>query len=493
MARHPHTEPVHPESLTREQLYRALGVLIGAACGDALGAPFEFGGPGQWFRMFAQRVLGGTGEMIGGGGFNWAPGEFTDDTQMAVALAESIITCGGVNPDHLWESFRAWREGATDVGINTGIVLSQQSRHGAAERAHLRQNGRSASNGCIMRIGPVGIWGVAAGRERTIEAAAEQAALTHFDPAAAAGAAITAEIIRRVILSGDIIGVAEDVVSELMSHPVLGPAVARYAPLVSTGWVPGADPAEPSNGSVWTAFAQALWAVRTTSNFEDAMIAAIELGGDTDTVAAIAGSMAGALYGAQRIPVRWVSCVHGSLTTVDGTRRTYRSQELLDLARLLLGKKASHVSPPERPQGPAMVHPAGVHAANLDGAASAPADHAVVSMCITEGRFTHRTHHRQILLHDKEGNHNDDIFYVVRDGVEAIDAFLAEGKQVVVHCHGGRSRTGLLLKAWYMKREGASHDDAHRWLQECWPLYEVYNRTFWRFLDTEWTDHLASA
>ena len=485
-------DPVRPGALSRDQLYRALGVLIGAACGDALGAPFEFGGPGQWLARFADRVLGGKGEMIGGGGFNWAPGEFTDDTQMAVALAESIIECGGVDPDHLWTAFRAWREGATDVGINTGMVLSQEDRHGAAERAHERQNGRSASNGCIMRIGPVGIWGVTAGRERTIEAAVAQAALTHFDPAAAAGAAITAEIIRRVIVSGSITGVAEQVVEELSGHAVIGAAVARYAPLVSTGYVPGADPAEPSNGSVWTAFAQALWAVRSTSTFEEAMIAAIELGGDTDTVAAIAGAMAGALHGAQRIPVRWMSCVHGSLLTVHGTRRTYRNQDLIDLARLLLGKKASRVSPPEPPSGPAMVHPAGVHAANLEGAASAPSDHAVVSMCITEKRFVDRTHHRQILLHDKEGDHNNDIFFVVRDGVEAIDAFLAEGKQVVVHCHGGRSRTGLLLKAWYMKREGVSHGEAHDWLEECWPLYQDYNNTFWRFLENEWTDHLAA-
>ncbi|MFM7263926.1 MAG: ADP-ribosylglycohydrolase family protein [Acidimicrobiales bacterium] len=486
-------DPIRPGALTRDQLYRALGVLMGAACGDALGAPFEFGGPGQWFARFAEPVLGGTGEMIGGGGFNWAPGEFTDDTQMAVALAESIIASGGIDPDHLWLAFRAWRTGATDVGINTGIVLSQESRHGAAERAHEAQRGRSASNGCIMRIGPVGIWGVTVGRERTIEAAVAQAELTHFDPAAAAGAAITAEIIRRVIVTGSITGVAEQVVQELSGHAVIGEAAARYAPLVSTVYAPGADPREPSNGSVWTAFAQALWAVRTTATFEEAMVAAIELGGDTDTVAAIAGAMAGALYGAQRIPVRWMSCVHGTLQTVNGTRRTYRNQDLIDLARRLLGKTASRVSPAERPAGPAIVHPAGVHAANLDGAASAPADHAVVSMCITEGRFTGRTHHRQILLHDKEGDHNNDIFFVVRDGVEAIDAFLAEGKQVVVHCHGGRSRTGLLLKAWYMKREGVSHSEAHDWLEECWPLYQDYNNTFWQFLELQWTDHLASA
>jgi ADP-ribosyl-[dinitrogen reductase] hydrolase len=242
---------------------------------------------------------------------------------------------------------------------------------------------------------------------------------------------------------------------------------------------------------VWTALAQALWAVRTTPTFEEAIIAAVELGGDTDTVAAIAGSMAGALHGAQRIPVRWASCVHGTLRRPDGSVKAYRNQDLFDLSRRLLGKKASRVSPPEPPAGPAMVHAAGVHAANLEGAAAAPSGHAVVSMCITEQRFVDRSHHRQILLHDKEGDHNHDIFYVVRDGVDAIDAFIAEGKQVVVHCHGGRSRTGLLLKAWYMRREGVSHGEAHDWLRECWPLYQDYNDTFWRFLETEWTEHVA--
>jgi ADP-ribosyl-[dinitrogen reductase] hydrolase len=113
-------------------------------------------------------------------------------------------------------------------------------------------------------------------------------------------------------------------------------------------------------------------------------------------------------------------------------------------------------------------------------------------MCLTEDRFTGRSHHRQLLLHDEEGDYNADIFFVVRDGVDAIDAFLAEGKQVVVHCHGGRSRTGLLLKAWYMKHEGKTHAQAHAWLEGKWGLYRTYNQTFLDFLENEWTDHIAA-
>ena len=74
----------------------------------------------------------------------------------------------------------------------------------------------------------------------------------------------------------------------------------------------------------------------------------------------------------------------------------------------------------------------------------------------------------------------------MQDAVEAIDAFLAEGRPVVVHCHGGRSRTGLVLKAWKMRRDGLTHDEAHDWLQDVWTRYAVWNDSFWDFLSTEW-------
>ena len=87
--------PVSPRQLSHAQLQRAVAALLGAAIGDALGAPFEFGPAGKYLEAFPEPVLTGTGEMTGGGAFDWAPGEFTDDTQMAVALAESLVACAG--------------------------------------------------------------------------------------------------------------------------------------------------------------------------------------------------------------------------------------------------------------------------------------------------------------------------------------------------------------------------------------------------------------
>ena len=321
------------DDLDHHQSGRALGSIIGAAVGDATGAPFEFGPGGQWLRRFPQPVLGGMGEMVGGGSFNWEPGEFTDDTQMAMALAESLILCGGFDVDSVWEFFRAWYKEAVDVGINTGRVLRQTRHEGAAEAAH-RAHGQSASNGSIMRIAPVGVFGVRLGRADTIRLAIQQSDVTHFDRAAATGAAIVAEVIRHCIVTGDFESALSEEIFVAVAHELgaEGEAlVAPYRQLLSSNFDPFSYEGH-SNGSAWVATAQAVWAIRSTSNFHDAIVAAIELGGDTDTVAAIAGSMAGALYGIQGIPVRWTTHVHGYLTLPNGEKKHYRTQDLLNVA-----------------------------------------------------------------------------------------------------------------------------------------------------------------
>ena len=489
MTRHPHQNSLTPLRLTTEQQFRAVGALVGSAVGDAIGAPFEFGPAGQYSSCFPRPVLTGRGEMIGGGGFSWAPGEFTDDTQMALCLAESLLACGGYQPEDVWTRFRAWATTAADIGVTTRSSLAQSSHVGAARLSHEATGGRSASNGCVMRIAPVGIMGVQWGRDLTIEIAAQQAALTHHDPAAAAGAAIVAETIRRVILTGELGTTAEDVTAELMLDDRFGPVAAQYVPYVSASFDPHFRHG-PGNGSVWTAIAQALWAVRTTTSFHDAIAAVVDLGGDTDTVAAIAGALAGALYGMQSIPVRWVTYVHGTVRQPDGELREYRTQDLIDTARRLSGRRASTITPPERASGPRLVDPAGVFAANLEGAALAPSDHGIISMCIPEERFLQHPRRRTVFMRDDEDPANVDLMFVVRDAVDAIDAFLAEGHKVVVHCHGGRSRTGLVLKAWFMRHHGVSHVEAHEWLTEEWGLYATYNQSFLRFLDEEWTQHV---
>ena len=104
--------------------HRCAGLIVGAAVGDALGAPFEFQPADRYKDLFSLPVYGGTGEMIGGGSFRWLPGEFTDDTQMALSLALSIMECDGFGADHLWEFWRSWADSAKDIGTTTSHSLS---------------------------------------------------------------------------------------------------------------------------------------------------------------------------------------------------------------------------------------------------------------------------------------------------------------------------------------------------------------------------------
>lgn len=462
------------------RLHRAVGALLGLAVGDALGAPFEFGSAGQWSKRFPNPVQGGIGEMIGGGGFNWQPGEFTDDTQMALALAESLITHDGLDLDDVWTRFRTWAADANDVGNITRAALSHTDRHGAAGQAH-RRLGKSAGNGSLMRVLPVSLALVDSDTETVMAAACEQSALTHADPAAGWGAAVYAELVRRTITGND---PSEQIESVLAAVPK--PHNVQFKQMLAAQWGPSRE--GPGNGSVWGCLAQAVWAVRTTSTFEQAISAAIELGDDTDTVAAVTGGLAGALYGIQGIPGRWLTYVNGTVTTPDGNQR-YDNAALQDTARRLLRLQPASATPPDDAAGPTEVAP-GLYAADLEGAATVPTDWAVLSLCRTGRRFAEHPVRREIHIIDQERK-NSDLLAVLQDAVDTIDAWRGEGRTVVVHCHGGRSRTGVVLKAWAMREFGLDERQAHDWLAPLWGRYEDYSHDFQNVLQTEWVDRCA--
>ena len=456
---------------------RAIGALVGSAVGDALGAPFEFGAAGAYRATFPTPVLGGRGEMIGGGAFRWRPGEFTDDTQMAIALAQSIIGCNGLDADDVWTRFVTWRRDAPDVGNLTRRALVASDWRRAALAAHDALGGRSAANGSLMRVTPVAIAWAAADEHTLMTVARAQSALTHHDPDAGWGAAIGAALIRRAILGDD----PMDALPEVLAL-VDEPHRSDFEVLCAESWRPGDDPR--SNGSVYGCLAQAVWAVRHHDAFDDALRAAIDLGGDTDTVACVAGAIAGARASIQGIPSRWSTYVHGRLSTPDG-EAVFDNDALAQLARGLLGKEPAVSQPVERAAGPVEVAPR-LHAANLLGAASVPEHHAVVSLCRTHGHFAGHELRRELYLIDRPGAANADPLSAVRDAVDSIDAFLADGHDVVVHCHGGRSRTGLVLKAWAMRTHGLTEREAHEWLTARWSPYHDEQASFVELLRTEW-------
>ena len=275
---------------------RPAGVLLGAACGDALGVPYEAGA----------RALGERAEMLGGGLGNYAPGQWSDDTEMACVIARvpgDLRTEAAL--DAVAHGFLAWHAtGPPDVGIQTAAVLGPLHgipRAGAAARlrehaarVHAR-TGRSAGNGSLMRTGPVALVpdGVA-------EAARAVSALTHHDRQAGDACVLWCLAIAHAVRTGEL-----DV---RVGLPHVDPAWA--------GWLDEAERREPSafaatNGWVVSALQAAWSAIAHTDSLVDGLQAAVRGGGDTDTVAAIAGALLGARYGASAVPVEWRRAVHG--------------------------------------------------------------------------------------------------------------------------------------------------------------------------------------
>jgi len=200
--------PVKPR-LTSAQTDRAAGVLLGTACGDALGAGYEFGPP-----LGSSHAVA----MIGGGSFGWAPGEWTDDTSMAIA--EVTADGGGLRDeaalDMIARRWADWARDAKDVGNQTRSVLhSAGSRPSAkmlaeAASAHHARTGKSGGNGSLIRTAPVALAflhdpGGLASAARTISA------LTHYDPQAGEACAMWCLAMRHAVLHGTFDGLRQAV------------------------------------------------------------------------------------------------------------------------------------------------------------------------------------------------------------------------------------------------------------------------------------------
>ncbi|MCM1972699.1 ADP-ribosylglycohydrolase family protein [Streptomyces sp. G1] len=285
---------------TPDRLDRALGAVIGSAVGDALGAPFEFGPEGAFSARFPAPGTGG--EMCGGGG--WDPGEATDDTQMAVLVAQSLLERGGLELPDVFRRFQRWAASdPKDIGLQTEAVLTSGDPWDTAAALHFQVSQRAAGNGALMRAAPSAVYFAPRGREATMDAARHLSALTHGDRAAWEGTAVLHELIRVALTGEDPLTAVPDTLAAL--HPDHRP---RYATVLSPDWHP--DDATEFNGAVWPCLGSAVWAVRTANSYEDAVRAAVDLGGDTDTVAAVTGALAGAVHGIDAVPARWTEALH---------------------------------------------------------------------------------------------------------------------------------------------------------------------------------------
>jgi ADP-ribosyl-[dinitrogen reductase] hydrolase len=459
--------------------HRVAGALVGSAVGDALGAPFEFGPPGQFSARFRVPARGSRTEMCGGGALAWEPGEFTDDTQMALLVAASLLERNGLDEADLFDRFSRWAAaGPPDIGKQTGAVLGSGRPWDVAAAEHFKRSGHAAGNGSLMRTTPAAIFFSRFGTEATMDAARRISALTHGDPAAGEGCAIFSELMRVALDGGDPLPAVPSAVA-------LVPAEhrERWATALAPSWTP--SDATESNGAVWPTLGQAVWALRNGRDFAEVMRLVIDLGGDTDTVSCVAGGLAGAVFGMGGIPSRWASVVHGRVPGHGD--QVWRVADLQQLAAALDGGVQQSYDPGVIPRiGPTEVLP-GIWAANLDGARYSETDFAVISLCRLGEPFPHAL---QRMAYIADNEHNSDLDVVLADVLDDMAALRAEGHRLLVHCHGGASRTGLVLRGWLVREQGLSPDEATAHVAARWPHLGLWNASFAAALERA---HLASA
>lgn len=287
--------PAKTPAATRD---RGRGALIGLAVGDALGTTLEFA------RRDSYPVLI---DMIGGGPFDLKPGEWTDDTSMALALADSLISCKGIDEADLMKRFVAWRdEGAYssnghcfDIGMTVGAALARWERSGNPIAGSTDPT--TAGNGSLMRLAPIAL----RYHDDTPcleEAAARQSRVTHGAP----------EAVDACVIYGRMIAMA---ISGKSLHDVLSiPAASvtgRISDIVGGSWRGKPRRNIRASGYVAHSLEAALWCIGRTGNFAEAVLTAANLGEDADTTAAITGQLAGALYGEGGIPEAWRNRIVG--------------------------------------------------------------------------------------------------------------------------------------------------------------------------------------
>jgi ADP-ribosyl-[dinitrogen reductase] hydrolase len=444
---------------------RVIGALVGSVVGDALGAPFEFGPAGRFSRAFPTPALGLKTEMVGGG--PWRPAEWTDDTQQALIVALSLLDNDGVAEADLYDRFRAWlHAGPKDVGIQTRAVLDSRSDWRHAARDHFAAGNRAAGNGSLMRTVPAAIRFSRAGNDESAAAARRISDLTHGDPAAGDGCAIYHLLLATALDGGDPLDALPEALDRV--HSSRRPEWER---VLSPTWSPEREPTP--NGAIWPTLATAVWALRKGWRFDEAMRRVIDIGGDTDTIACVTGGLLGAVQGIQAIPSRWTTPLNGD---VPGHAPVVR--DLADLQNLAVRLDGEEVSG-EVPALARGIEPVEVLArlwlSDLPGAMRAPDGAVVISLCRTFGHIT-APDRRQVYLIDDDTNL--DVPSVVADVVETIEAIHNDNRPVLVHCWGGASRTGLVLRVWLKRTRGLTAAEATATAADLWPHTAGWNRSF---------------
>lgn len=451
--------------LTPAQLDRACGAVLGSAVGDALGAPYEF----DYLRPGPDGP-----QMLGGGLGNFAPGEWTDDTTMAWAILDTSASGLDLRSEEgltaVARHFRDWYDsGPADIGNQTRAVLRAVGPNPtgtaatAASIEHCKSVTHAGGNGSLMRTAAVAL-PYLHDPAAVADAARKVSALTHYDRRAQEACALWSLAIRCAVVDArfDVragLNSLDDEAAAYWSERIDEAEQREPAEFTPNGWVVAAFQA------AWSAIVHTRVPIdQPCRHFGEALTTAIRIGNDTDTVAAIAGALLGARWGASAVPARWRRILHG-YPGLSG-------EQLVGLVHLAAtGGPESHgwptatridypASPPILVQHP---HDDGVWLGDVTALGALPADvSAVISLCLVgTDQIAPDVEHIPFRLIDEPGAQiNPNLDFVLADAAATIAALRSEGRKVLVHCVAAQSRTPAVGIAYAIakgvNRQGAT-------------------------------------
>ncbi len=286
---------------------KSRGTLVGLACGDALGRPVEFNTPGR-IRSKHGRVT----EMLADGTHGQPAGTITDDTELALCIARSLEATGEFDPPAVVDRFVEWyNSGPFDIGRLTASTLRRLAAGGSWKTVGIEDwkhlpEGQNAGNGSVMRCAPYGI-AFASQPDDLVTVSRVSSALTHADPRCQWGC---------VILNATIAGLLLDVEEPLdyaINHADTAPdelldAVGTVA-AVAQGESEPTSISLDNSGYVVTTLQAGLYHGLTAETAKEAIVEAVMMGGDTDTIGAVAGAVAGARFGIESLPDQWIRAI----------------------------------------------------------------------------------------------------------------------------------------------------------------------------------------
>jgi len=438
----------------------AVGALLGLACGDAVGTTLEFKPPGTFEPIT---------DMVGGGPFGLKPGEWTDDTSMALCLAESILDTGSLDLKDQLRRYLMWKDSGYlssngrcfDIGTTTRTQLERFRRTG--EAIDPQPDEEAAANGSLMRLAPVPIrWH--ADPATAAERSGESSRTTH-----AARRPVDACRLMGAMVSALIAGTAfEDVVAP--SFWQWGDLHAAIEEIAGGRWRAKRPPAIRGTGYCVDALEAALWSVDGAVDFRDAVLRAANLGDDADTTAAIAGQLAGARWGASAIPLPWrekvvagermVSLARGLFVAGGGDAggTAWAHDEFVHAwwvqsGQLLAGEYPGHPSPSRARQKVDLLVDAGVRTfVDLTTPADRLDPYEPVVAEVAEARRLDVRHVSFPI---------PDLGVVGDDRYDEVCRAIEDGRRrgvVYVHCWGGVGRTATVIGC-VLAGEGLSYDD----------------------------------